>query len=93
MLTVPWTRLVALEELRRAGFVLFALTPHPAAEPLDAVTWPERFALLLGSEGPGLSAEWLAAADARIRIPMRPVADSLNVATAAAIAFHALAGL
>ena len=57
--------------------------------PIDAVDWPERVALLLGAEGPGLSAEWLAAADARVRIPMRPVADSLNVATAAAIAFYA----
>jgi tRNA G18 (ribose-2'-O)-methylase SpoU len=89
VLTVPWTRLDSLDELHGGGFTLFALTPDPGAAPLDAVVWPERFALLLGSEGPGLSPEWLAAADARVRIPMQPVADSLNVATAAAIAFYA----
>ncbi|MGH3889659.1 MAG: TrmH family RNA methyltransferase, partial [Pseudonocardiaceae bacterium] len=42
---------------------------------------------LLGAEGPGLSAEALAAADLAVRIPMAPGVDSLNVATAAAIAF------
>jgi tRNA G18 (ribose-2'-O)-methylase SpoU len=89
VLTVPWTRLESLDELRGAGFTRFALTPDPGAEPLDTIVWPERFALLLGSEGPGLTPEWLAAADARIRIPMRPAVDSLNVATAAAIAFYA----
>ena len=46
-------------------------------------------ALLLGTEGPGLSPEWLAAADVQVRIPMRPGVDSLNVATAAAVAFYA----
>lgn len=47
-----------------------------------------RRALLLGAEGPGLTAAALAAADRRIRIPLAPGVDSLNVATAAAIAFH-----
>lgn len=89
VLTVPWTRLGALDELRAQGFVLLALTPAADAVPLDAVDWPGRAALLLGSEGPGLSAEWLAAADTRVRIPMQPGVDSLNVATAAAIAFYA----
>jgi len=89
VLTVPWARLQSLDELRDAGFARFALTPDPGALPLDEVEWPERFALLLGSEGPGLSPEWLAAADARVRIPMQPAVDSLNVATAAAIAFYA----
>jgi tRNA G18 (ribose-2'-O)-methylase SpoU len=89
VLTVPWTRLDSLDAVRRAGFALFALTPEPGAAALDAVDWPERSALLLGSEGPGLSPEWLASADARIRIPMQPAVDSLNVATAAAIAFYA----
>ena len=50
----------------------------------------ERVALLLGAEGPGLSEEALAAADVRVRIPMAPGVDSLNVATAAAVAFHAV---
>ena len=47
-------------------------------------------ALLLGSEGPGLSATALAAADVRVRIPMSRGVDSLNLATAAAIAFAAI---
>ena len=89
VLTVPWTRLDALDQLRSAGFTLFALTPAIDAEALSAVVWPQRFALLFGSEGPGLSAEWLAAADSHVRIPMEAAVDSLNVATAAAIAFYA----
>jgi tRNA G18 (ribose-2'-O)-methylase SpoU len=96
VLAVPWTRLEpwpkALSELRRAGFGLVALTPAADAEPLSA--WSpapgERVAVLLGAEGPGLSPAVLAAADRRLRIPMRTPADSLNVGSAAAIAFHAL---
>lgn len=88
-LTVPWTRVSSLDELRRHGFTLLALTPAADAAPLDEIAWPERFALLLGAEGPGLSKAWLDAADMRVRIPMHESADSLNVATAAAIAFYA----
>jgi tRNA G18 (ribose-2'-O)-methylase SpoU len=87
-ITVPWTRVESLDQIRALGFTLFALTPAARSVPLATVDWPERYALLLGSEGPGLSAEWLAAADVRVAIPMRPEADSLNVATAAAIAFY-----
>jgi tRNA G18 (ribose-2'-O)-methylase SpoU len=50
----------------------------------------DRVALLVGAEGPGLSAATLAAADRRVRIPLAPGVDSLNVATAAAIALHRL---
>ena len=53
----------------------------------------QRVALLLGAEGPGLTAEALAAADLRVRIPMAAGVDSLNVATAAAVAFHAFGPL
>ena len=53
VLTVPWTRLVALDELRESGFTLFALTPAPDARPLDGVEWPPRCALLLGLGGSG----------------------------------------
>ena len=45
---------------------------------------------MLGAEGPGLPAATLAAADRRVRIPLAPGVDSLNVATAAAVAFHRL---
>jgi tRNA G18 (ribose-2'-O)-methylase SpoU len=90
VLTVPWTRLDSLDDLRANGFTPLALTPSPAAQPLAEMRWPERTAFLIGTEGPGLSETWLAAADVRVRIPMEPGVDSLNVATAAAIAFYAL---
>ena len=86
--TVPWTRIAALDELRTAGFTTVALTPHVDATAIDDVAWPARVALLLGAEGPGLSDSWQRGADVRVRIPMAAGADSLNVATAAAIAFH-----
>jgi tRNA G18 (ribose-2'-O)-methylase SpoU len=96
VVTVPWTRLEpwpeALDVLRRAGFRLVALTPAAGAEPLAAFDCGpvERVAVLLGAEGPGLSAAVLAAADHRVTIPMRTPGDSLNVASAAAIAFYAV---
>ncbi len=89
VLTVPWTRLESLDQLREHGFTLVALTPAPDAESIREFAWPERCAILLGSEGPGLSAAWLAGADRRVRIPMRAGVDSLNVAAAAAVAFYA----
>ena len=91
VLRIPWTRVASVDDVRRAGLTTFALTPAADAIPLDRVEWPERAALLFGAEGPGLSDAWLAAADHRVRIPMRPGADSLNVATAAAVAFYAAA--
>ena len=89
VLTVPWTRLASLDELRDHGLTLLALTPAADAEAIGEVEWPARHALLFGSEGPGLSDAWLAAADRRVRIPMRSGVDSLNVAAAAAVAFYA----
>jgi tRNA G18 (ribose-2'-O)-methylase SpoU len=89
VLRIPWTRVESLEAVRSAGLTTFALTPAPTAVPIDEVVWPERVALLFGAEGPGLSDAWLAAADRHVRIPMQPGADSLNVATAAAVAFYA----
>jgi tRNA G18 (ribose-2'-O)-methylase SpoU len=87
----PWP--ASLDRLRAAGLRVVALTPARDAEPLTRSTVrAERVALLLGAEGPGLSAEALAAADLRLRIPMAPGVDSLNVATAAAVAFHVVGG-
>jgi tRNA G18 (ribose-2'-O)-methylase SpoU len=57
---------------------------------LPQVAAAERTAVMLGAEGPGLSPGALAAADMRVRIPMAPGVDSLNVATAAAVAFSSL---
>ena len=92
--SVPWTRLPdwydALPDLSARGFTTVALTPARDArdirEVADACAF-ERICLILGSEGPGLSPRWLAAADVRAQIPMADDVDSLNVAAAAAIAF------
>jgi tRNA G18 (ribose-2'-O)-methylase SpoU len=76
----------ALASLRRHGFSVLALTPAADATALGALgTLPERVALLLGAEGPGLSGEALGGADRRVRIPMAPGFDSLNVATTSGI--------
>jgi tRNA G18 (ribose-2'-O)-methylase SpoU len=82
--------LAALQELRAAGWRLFALTPDRTASPIDEVTTSsdERIVLLLGSEGHGLPAATLALADARVRIPMDAGADSLNVVVAGAVALY-----
>ncbi|HWK77563.1 RNA methyltransferase [Microbacterium sp.] len=93
---VPWTRIdetsAGLEELRSAGFAIAALALSDDAVPLDAYAAdrPERVALLLGTEGDGLSHMALEAADAIVTIPMRGGVDSLNVASAAAVALWAL---
>jgi tRNA G18 (ribose-2'-O)-methylase SpoU len=86
----PWPD--GLDRLRAAGLRVAALTPAADAVPLSGSGLAgARVALLLGAEGPGLSAEALAAADVRVRIPMAAGVDSLNVATAAAVAFHTVA--
>lgn len=86
---LPGPVLDAAALLRAEGFRVAALTPNPAAVPLNSAGLTGRIAWWLGSEGPGLSADALAAADVLVRIPMADGVDSLNVATAAAIAFAA----
>lgn len=76
--------------LREAGFEVLALTPAPDAIDLGQVVPPERCALLVGSEGDGLSVRWMRDADRRVRIPMAGGVDSLNVAAATAVACHVL---
>jgi tRNA G18 (ribose-2'-O)-methylase SpoU len=81
-----------LDRLHEAGYLTVALTPAPDAVDLtevDARANP-RTAVLLGAEGPGLTAEAQRAARVRARIPMRAGVDSLGVAAAAAIAFATL---
>jgi tRNA G18 (ribose-2'-O)-methylase SpoU len=92
-LTVPFARVPDWGELpsalRQAGYQVVALTPDPGATDLDALAGvSSRVAILLGNEGGGLRPETLAASDARVRIPITPGVDSLNVATAAGIALH-----
>jgi tRNA G18 (ribose-2'-O)-methylase SpoU len=97
VLAVPFARLPplpgGLDVLSHAGLTTVALTPGPGSEPLrllDPATLGP-VAVLLGAEGPGLSPAVLDTADRRVHIPMQPGVDSLNVATAAAIAWHHLA--
>ncbi|MBM3773340.1 MAG: RNA methyltransferase [Acidimicrobiia bacterium] len=76
------------------GFSLFALTPRRPSEGIDQLASrqrPDRWALLLGSEGSGLTKETLARAHARVRIPIADVVDSLNAAVACGIALAMLA--
>lgn len=97
VLLVPFASLLGdwpgpAELLRAAGFQVVALTPRASAVPLRAAgLGGRRVALLLGSEGPGLTDAALDAADLQVRIPMAPGVDSLNVATAGAIAFAEIA--
>ncbi len=73
------------DALERAGFTLWCLTPNLSAEPLGKQTLPAKLALVLGPEGPGLP-DALLARGKQVRIPMADGFDSLNVATAGAIA-------
>jgi tRNA G18 (ribose-2'-O)-methylase SpoU len=104
---IPYARMTewfeGLAELKNSGFTVLALTPDENATPLTQAgvavgQGRKRVALLLGTEGDGLSARWLHEADQAVRIPMNPVArangvDSLNVVAAAAIACYLLAEL
>lgn len=97
VLHVPHARVddldVAFDIVHAAGFTTIALTPDPSAVDLREVEVApgQRIAVLLGAEGPGLSRAALGGAHLRARIPLQGGVDSLNVATAGAIAFHALA--
>lgn len=81
-----------LTQVVDAGFSLLALTPDPAAESIDDLAFApdEKVALVLGSEGPGLTEATMDAVGRRVRIPIHGGVDSLNVAAAAAIACYVL---
>lgn len=93
---VPWTRLGdwydALPALSARGFTTVALTLSADSVPVEeAVAGLDRVALVLGSEGHGLSERWERSADRRAIIPMREGIDSLNVAAATAVACYVTA--
>ena len=93
---VPWTRIDpwprSIEVLREKGFTVATLALAADAVSLDqlAADPPERLALVLGTEGDGLSRRTLDAADLTVTIPMAGGVDSLNVAAAGAVAAWAL---
>jgi tRNA G18 (ribose-2'-O)-methylase SpoU len=80
-----------LNTLRDNDFRIMAMTPDPGARTLaDAMAdvGGRPVAILVGAEGPGLTETAMRASDVRVRIPMSRGTDSLNVATAAALAFY-----
>ncbi|XBB68909.1 RNA methyltransferase [Nocardioides sp. WV_118_6] len=94
--SMPWTRLPdwydALPELSGRGFTTVALTLAPDAVPVEeAVAGLDKVALVLGSEGHGLSQRWEQTSDRRAIIPMAAGIDSLNVAAATAVACYVTA--
>ena len=94
VLRTPYARLedwpADLAMLKAKGFTLMALTPSASAIDLQACERRPRMALLVGSEGPGLTVAAEAMADVRVRIPIRRGVDSLNLATATGIALYTL---
>jgi tRNA G18 (ribose-2'-O)-methylase SpoU len=82
----------ALDRLRSAGYRIAALTPEGEAANLDEVArdlaLQDRLAILAGSEGTGLTEQALTRADLRVRIPIVPAVDSLNVTVAVGIALQ-----
>ena len=84
----PWFD--GLDVVRAAGFEICAMVTDADAEPIDRVPQPSRPALLLGAEGPGLTPAAVSRVDRRVRIPMAPGVDSLNLFVSAAIALHRL---
>ena len=94
-LRLPWARVEpwpdGLDRLREAGLTCAALTPGPGSIRLEEIDRSQPIAFMLGTEGPGLTPAALARADIRVRIPMAPGVDSLNVAATSALAFRAIA--
>lgn len=94
--SIPWTRCApwpdTLSSMGVDGWRVLALTPRPDAQVLGTVAAerPERVALVLGTEGHGLTGGALAAVTDHVRIPMAADVDSLNIAAAAAVACYAL---
>jgi tRNA G18 (ribose-2'-O)-methylase SpoU len=86
----PWPS--SLDVLKARGFQVVALTPDPKAISIaDFVVEPgSRLILALGSEGAGLDEGTMGYADVRLRLPIDPRADSLNVVVAAGIALNRL---
>jgi tRNA G18 (ribose-2'-O)-methylase SpoU len=91
--SVPYARMEdwydGVVALSQAGFRTVALTPADDAVDIEqAVAGVEKVALLMGSEGPGLTQRWMRSSDVRAVIPMAAGIDSLNVAAATAVACY-----
>jgi tRNA G18 (ribose-2'-O)-methylase SpoU len=92
---VPWTRVgtmpATLDLLRAHGYTTVALTLSDDALTLDGLVERDlpALALIFGTEGAGVDPRTARQADLRVRIPMEPGVDSLNVAAATAVVFYA----
>lgn len=98
---IPWTRIgqdptqwphPGLEQLKKLGFktAAMALTEESVSVEDPDLMAEEKLAILMGTEGDGLSGETIACCDYTVRIPMSHGVDSLNVAAASAVAFWQL---
>ena len=79
--------------MHASGFTIVALTlrdPSITLETFANAPHPARVALLVGTEGSGLTRAAETAADFRVRIPIAPEVDSLNLAVAVGIALYGL---
>jgi tRNA G18 (ribose-2'-O)-methylase SpoU len=74
-----------LDDIAAAGITVWALTPDAAGSDIYELEPPERLAIVVGAEGPGLSSTTLAS-HTKVRIPMHGGVDSLNVGHAVAVA-------
>jgi len=90
--SVPYARIedwyAGPDLLRESGFQVLALTPAKDSTAIGEVSATGRTALLLGSEGHGLSHRWMVAADVRVHVPISAQIDSLNVAATSAVACY-----
>lgn len=89
---LPWTWLDSYQQLRQAGFATVALALTDRSVPIDdpVLKTHPHLAIVLGTEGDGLSPETLQQCDHVARIPMHRGVDSLNVAAASSVAFYEL---
>ncbi len=81
----------ALDRVGESGFEVWAMTPAADSQDIWEIDVPKRVAVMLGAEGPGLSAKAITASHHRVRLPINPAVDSLNVGAAAAVAFAVIA--
>ena len=94
---VPWTRADpwpdALDRVRAQGFRTLAMSPDPRGTALPDADLAPPVAVVLGTEGDGLTPAAMARCTASVRIPMAAGVDSLNVAAASAVVFYAVGGV
>ena len=88
---LPYARIddwyAAPDLLKQSGFTTLAMTLSSDSIDLrDVPRGADKIALIVGSEGHGLSDRWTTGSDYRVKIPMAPEIDSLNVASSVAVA-------